>query len=60
MSEYTHPHPDYKHVMRTYRTYLLWVKRRYGSCRGLAHYRGLLETYLAAKAKSVGAAEYNE
>jgi hypothetical protein len=50
-SEYTHPHPDPRHVMTCYRTYLLGVKKKFGTCRGLGHYHGLLQTDLAAKRK---------
>lgn len=44
-----HPHPDKLHVVRSVRRYLLGVKRKAGSCRGLGHYHGLLQTYLTAK-----------
>jgi len=40
---------EYNTVMRIYRQYLLGVKRKYGSCRGLGHYHLLLATYRGAK-----------
>lgn len=45
-----HPHPDKRHVMRTYRHYILGVKRKLGTARGLGHYRELVDTYRTAKA----------
>lgn len=36
--------------MRIYRSYILKSKRRWGTARGLIHYRPLVEEYLAAKA----------
>lgn len=44
-----HPHPDKLHVVRAVRCYLLGVKRKVGTARGLGHYHGLLQTYLTAK-----------
>jgi len=44
-----HPHPNKRHVMTTYRTYLLGVKRKIGTARGLYFYRQLVDTYLTAK-----------
>jgi hypothetical protein len=44
-----HPHPDKRHVMRSYRQYILACKKRWGTARGLIHYRGIVETYLGAK-----------
>jgi hypothetical protein len=46
---YTHPHPDPSHVMRVYRAHILKCKRKWGTARGLIHYRALIEEYLAAK-----------
>jgi len=47
--QYTHPHPNPEHVMRRYRGAILGAKKHFGSARGLIHYKGLLEQYLAAK-----------
>lgn len=47
----THPHPDKAHVVRCMRRYILSVKRKFGSARGLGHYHGIIQTYLAAKGK---------
>lgn len=44
-----HPHPDKRHVMKAYRRYILDRKKRWGTARGLIHYRGIVETYLEAK-----------
>lgn len=44
-----HPHPDKRHIMRTYRRYLLAAKSAFGSARGLVHYHGLVQSYLTAK-----------
>lgn len=49
MVEYTHPHPDPRHVMICYRKDILKSKRKWGTARGLIHYRRLLDEYLAAK-----------
>lgn len=53
---YTHPHPDPAHVMRCYRRFLMGQKRVWmaggkgNKClRGLIHYRGLVDEYVAAK-----------
>ncbi len=46
---YTHPHPDPAHVMRCYRRYILSCKRKWGTARGLVHYRPIVAEYLAAK-----------
>src|SRR5689334_9459512 len=45
-----HPHPDKAHLVRTYRRYILWAKKSYGSARGLVHYRQIIAIYLWAKA----------
>jgi hypothetical protein len=45
---YTHPGKP-AHVMRCYRGHILGCKRKYGTARGLIHYRALIEEYLAAK-----------
>lgn len=44
-----HPHPNPAHVMRVYRGHILGSKRRWGSARGLLHYRRYLQTYLHCK-----------
>lgn len=46
---YDHPHPDASHVMRSYRRYILSCKKSWGTARGLVHYKGIVQTYLAAK-----------
>lgn len=56
-SNYTHPHPDPSHVMRSYRKYLIGQKRIWMAqgksghrcLRGLIHYRELIAEYLEAK-----------
>lgn len=48
MAEYTHPGKP-EHVMRVYRGHLLGCKRKWGTARGLIHYRAILQEYLAAK-----------
>lgn len=48
-----HPHPDPKHVMRCYRGHILGCKRKWGTARGLIHYRSLVQTYLWAKRQQV-------
>jgi len=50
---YTHPHPSPAHVMRCYRKHILKCKKRWGTARGLIHYRRLLDEYLAAKRVTV-------
>lgn len=45
---YTHPGKPAL-VMRQYRRHIMDCKHKWGSARGLIHYRQLLETYLAAK-----------
>lgn len=44
-----HPHPDKVHLMRTYRKHILSAKKRFGSARGLVHYRQFIAIYLLAK-----------
>lgn len=44
-----HPHPNKRHVMRAYRRYIVDRKKRWGTARGLVHYRQIIETYLWAK-----------
>lgn len=44
-----HPHPDKRHVMRTYRAFLLGFKKSNGSARSLVHYHEMIQTYLQAK-----------
>jgi hypothetical protein len=36
-------------VMRQYRRHILGCKKKWGTARGLIHYRGFVETYLACK-----------
>lgn len=50
-----HPHPDKQHVVSTYRRYILSVKRKFGTARGLGHYHQLIATYLTAKRTMRGA-----
>lgn len=47
--QYTHPHPSPRHVMSTYRKDILKAKRKWGTARGLIHYRRLLDEYRGAK-----------
>lgn len=35
--------------MRTYRAHILGCKKKWGSARGLIHYRAIIGEYLAAK-----------
>lgn len=53
MRTYDHPHPDARHVMAAYRRYILGFKKNKSkrAARALIHYRGIIETYLAAKEK---------
>lgn len=44
-----HPHPDKRHIMQAYRRYILMVKRKNGTARGLGHYRDIIDTYRTAK-----------
>jgi len=44
-----HPHPDKAHVVRSVRRYLVGVKRKVGTARGLGHYHALVQTYVTAK-----------
>ena len=44
-----HPHPDQRHIMVTYRRHILAAHRKFGSARGLIHYRGYVDAYLEAK-----------
>lgn len=44
-----HPHPNKLHVRRRYRAHILACKRKWGSARGLIHYRKIIETYLWTK-----------
>jgi len=50
---YTHPHPDPGHVMRCYRWHILGSKRKWGTARGLIHYRAFVQEYLGAKAEHI-------
>lgn len=38
-----------RHIMMVYRRHLLGSKKKWGTARGLIHYRALLESYLKAK-----------
>lgn len=49
MKRQDHPHPSNEHLIQAMRRYLLGVKHKIGSARGLGHYHGLLQTYLTAK-----------
>jgi hypothetical protein len=49
----SHPHPDQRHVMVTYRRYILGMKRKNGTARSLVHYGQYIQAYLAAKASVV-------
>ena len=68
MAEYTHPHPNPAHVMRVYRRYLVgqkrvWMaqgKRGHRCLRGLIHYGGFVEQYLAAKRLVLKAGESHD
>jgi len=43
-------HPgDPAHVMRQYRRHILSCKAKWGTARGLVHYRAIVQTYLWAK-----------
>lgn len=44
-----HPHPDPRHVMRTYRKHILATKKKFGSARALMHYLQFVQTYLHCK-----------
>ena len=44
-----HPHPNKKHVMESYRKFLLQYKKFHGSARALIHYRDMIQIYLEAK-----------
>jgi hypothetical protein len=44
-----HPHPDPRHVMTQYRRHITDCKQKWGTARGLIHYRQIVQTYLAAK-----------
>lgn len=44
-----HPHPDKAHIMRTYRRHILASKRKFGTARGLVHYKAFMQEYLACK-----------
>lgn len=49
-----HPHPDKRHIVTTYRRYILGFKKQNGSARSLVHYRDLIATYLEAKRELIG------
>lgn len=43
-------HPgEPRHVMRCYRKYILHCKNKWGTARGLIHYRRIVGAYLHAK-----------
>jgi hypothetical protein len=44
-----HPHPNPAHVARVYRKTLVGTKRKFGTARGLIHYRQYVQTYLHCK-----------
>lgn len=44
-----HPHPDKAHVRRCYRGHILACKRKWGTARGLFHYRAFIDAYLWSK-----------
>lgn len=44
----THP-GNPRHVMRCYRRYILERKRKWGTARGLIHYKAIVAEYFAAK-----------
>ena len=44
-----HPHSDKRHVMVSMRRYILGVKKKFGTARGLMHYAGIISTYKLAK-----------
>ena len=52
-----HPHPSRRHVMVAYRRYILGCKARWGTARGLVHYRAIVGEYLAAKRDVVRGAQ---
>ena len=52
----SHPHPSRRHVMECYRGHILGCKRKWGTARGLIHYRAIVAEYLAAKRDVVSAA----
>jgi hypothetical protein len=45
-----HPHPDKEHVMSQYRRHILTCKKKWGTARGLIHYRSIVNEYLRCKA----------
>lgn len=45
----SHPHRSRRHVMERYRAHILGCKRKWGTARGLIHYRAFIAEYLAAK-----------
>ncbi len=49
-----HPHPDPLHVRKRYRRHILASKKKWGSARGLIHYRKIVRTYLWTKGVYVG------
>lgn len=52
---YTHPHPQPRHVMSVYRGHILGSKRKWGTARGLIHYRAYIAEYLAGKRVALSA-----
>lgn len=44
-----HPHPDKNHLIRVYRRYILGIKKKIGTARGLFHYSSIIATYRKAK-----------
>lgn len=45
----THPHPDKRFIMQTYRQHILDFKRKNGSARSLVHYKSFVQIYLHCK-----------
>lgn len=40
---------DPRHVMDSYRSYILGCKRKFGTARSQVHYRDLIQAYLESK-----------
>lgn len=43
-----------EHIMRVYRSFIIGTKRKWGSARGLVHYKGYVSAYLEAKRVVLG------
>lgn len=48
---------DARHIMETYRRYILACKKQWGSARSLIHYREIVQEYLAAKRRLLARAD---